>query len=362
MKSVAGQLWQPRGMMSAEITFDEVVSEIRSSESVTNTIILPAPVDGHLHGGGGFDCMEGEAAIRAISEVHAKQGLGGFLVTTVTAPEAELTAVIEAVQRVMTQPDAGGARVLGVHLEGPFINPGKRGAQPDHVQSFDMKSFQRWIESGVVKVVTLAPECAPEPAIELCEKAGVKVQLGHSLCEWHTAKRWIERGAGITHLYNAMSGAQHRDTGLAGAALAYADHAEIICDGEHVTEPAFMAARRAVPGLYSVSDATSAAGMPDGEYRLGDLTVFKKNNRVELADGTLAGSCLTAQRSIGQLRDWGLDWHEIGAMTAARPAAWLGLKDWGSISTGQPARFLVMNPSDSFLILDGQRVEVAHAN
>jgi len=124
----------------------------------------------------------------------------------------------------------------------------------------------------------------------------------------------------VTHTFNAMSKVTHREGGAATAALAYADYAEIITDGIHVERAAFDAANRAIPNLYSVTDATAAAGMPDGSFQLGTMQVHKKNDRVCLADGTLAGSCLTQVKSIELLRSWGLDWNEIVALTSTRPA------------------------------------------
>ena len=141
-------------------------------------------------------------------------------------------------------------------------------------------------------------------------------------------------GCGVTHLFNAMSGLHHRDPGVASAALSNAEYAEIICDDVHVTEPAFQLARGRIPQLYSVTDSTSAAGMPDGEYQLGTNKVYKKNESVTLRDGTLAGSAATADLVVKTLRKFGLDWVEIGLMTSTRPANWLGLDNVGQIAPG----------------------------
>ena len=121
---------------------------------------------------------------------------------------------------------------------------------------------------------------------------------------------------------------------LPSAALSTAEYAEIICDDVHVTEPAFQLARGRIPQLYSVTDSTSAAGMPDGEYQLGTHKVYKKNEAVTLRDGTLAGSAATADLVVKTLRKFGLDWVEIGLMTSTRPANWLGLDNVGQIAPG----------------------------
>ena len=168
----------------------------------------------------------------------------------------------------------------------------------------------------------------------------MRVQIGHTLCDWHTAQQAIVEGCGVTHLYNAMSGVAARRGGAATAALASANYAEIITDGIHVEKAAFDAAARAIPGLYSVTDATAASGMPDGSYRLGSIDVVKHGNRVQLADGTLAGSCLTQLGSIDVLRGWGTTWHRIGELCSNLPARWLQEPTVGDIRTGTHADWL----------------------
>ena len=169
---------------------------------------------------------------------------------------------------------------------------------------------------------------------EIARAHGVKLQIGHSGCGYHQASKLFGCGCGVTHLFNAMSGVHHRDPGVAFAALSNAEYAEIICDDVHVTEPAFQLARGRIPQLYSVTDSTSAAGMPDGEYQLGTHKVYKKNESVTLRDGTLAGSAATADLVVKTLRKFGLDWVEIGLMTSTRPANWLGLDNVGQIAPG----------------------------
>ena len=199
----------------------------------------------------------------------------------------------------------------------------------------------------MVRAVTLAPEVdAGGELLALCRRHGVRVQIGHTLCSWAEARRALEAGCGVTHLFNAMSGVSHREGGAATAALAYADYAEIITDGLHVERAAFDAARRAIPGLYSVTDATAAAGMPDGAYRLGPLSVEKRDDRVLLPDGTLAGSCLTQRASFAVLRGWGLDWHAIGALSSAVPARWLGDDTLGCISPGAHAHWIELRDEE----------------
>jgi N-acetylglucosamine-6-phosphate deacetylase len=270
-----------------------------------------------------------------------KTGTSALLATSVTAPFQDISQFIESAKNVIDSPDSDAALLLGVHLEGPFINPEKLGAQPPYTVKPDLAIVRSWLDSGIVKVMTIAPEIDVDgQLLPLLLAHGVKVQIGHSNCSWHQAQLAINQGCGITHLYNAMGGVTHRDGGTATAALAYADFAEIITDGIHVEQAAFDIALRAIPNLYSVTDATAAAGMPDGNFMLGSLPVIKKGNQVQLPDGTLAGSCLTQTQSLALLRSWGLDWSTIAKLSSARPAAWINEAKLGKISQGAKANWI----------------------
>ncbi len=342
-----GLWWQPGGWQAARCRFDSHVhsfTPLAPKKYAGNDhlpMFVPAPVDLHVHGGGGADVMHGEIALRRVLRTHGAHGTGALLATSVTATDEAIEQFLDDVRAVMEAPEAGEAELLGAHLEGPFINPDKLGAQPPFARRVDPARLARWLETGVVRVVTYAPEMDPEEALPaLCQKHNARVQLGHSLCDWAKACREIAAGAGVTHLYNAMSGFSHREGGLALAALAVAEQAEIIVDGVHVDAAAFRAAERAIPGLYGVTDATAAAGMPDGRYRLGSIEVEKCGNHVRLDDGTLAGSCLTAADAVGVLRSWHVDWHRIGALLAGRPSHWVNAVGHGLIRKGAAASWL----------------------
>jgi len=321
-------------------------------------LFLPAPVDLHVHGGGGHDCMSGEAAIRGTLITHAQHGTGSLLATSVTAPFEHTSEFIANAANVIHSPDEGAATLLGVHLEGPFINPEKLGAQPPYATDLELDQLEAWFDSGIVKVITYAPELDPHgKLIDLCNRYEVRAQIGHTNCSWQQAHQALMAGCGVTHLYNAMSGVAHRDGGAATAALAYAEYAEIILDGLHVDKAAFDVARRAIPKLYSVTDATAASGMPDGDYSLGSLRVHKKNDRVLLPDGTIAGSCLTQLKVITLMREWNIDWHTIGAMVSAIPASWIRNASVGNITPGASAHWLeIYNDQPVALWLSGKRI------
>ena len=358
LKETVGHWWSPEGFIEGVCRHDSVVNSVeQTAVPASAPLFLPAPVDLHVHGGGGHDCMSSDAAVRGMLKTHAQHGTGALLATSVTAPLGDITRFVNSVSSVMNEPDPQSATLLGAHLEGPFISPDKLGAQPPHAARLNLDQLEAWLDSGVVKVITYAPEIDPHgDLVALCQRYRVRAQLGHTVCSWHQARHALEAGCGVTHLYNAMSGVSHRHGGAATAALAYAKYAEIITDGLHVEQAAFDAARRAIPGLYSVTDATAATGMPDGNYHLGSLKVRKVGEKVLLPDGTLAGSCLTQRRSVSILRSWNIDWHTIGLMTSAIPAQWIADVSVGRIGAGARAHWLeVQNDKAVALWLSGQR-------
>src|SRR5205085_374556 len=171
----------------------------------------------------------------------------------------------------------GTARVLGVHLEGPYINKGKLGAQPDYARPVSLDELKELDALAPVRLLTLAPEVPGNlEAIPQLVAAGFRVQIGHTLGTYEDGVQALQRGArGFTHLFNAMTPLHHRMPGMVGAALAHARFAEVIPDLLHVHPGAIRAALRSIPCLYCVTDSTAATGMPDGEYRLGRQPVTK---------------------------------------------------------------------------------------
>ncbi|GLU32884.1 N-acetylglucosamine-6-phosphate deacetylase [Trinickia caryophylli] len=298
--------------------------------------ILPGFIDLHVHGGGGADVMEAGDAIETIARTHARHGTTSLLATTMTAPRDELMAVVAGLGHAARTRAPGGSRVLGVHLEGPYINPGKLGAQPDAAVSAALDEVLKYLSIAPVRVVTLAPEIAGHMEI-ISEMAarGVRVQLGHSLATYDDAVAALKHGAcGFTHLFNAMSPMHHRNPGLVGAAFAHAEYAEIIPDLLHVHPGAIRAALRAIPRLYVVTDSTSATGMPDGEYRLGSQHVTKCLGGVRLADGTLAGSTLTMDDALRNLVSLGLPLADVSNRLSRYAADYLGIEDRGRLARG----------------------------
>ena len=328
-------------------------------------LVLPGFIDLHVHGGGGRDTMEGGDAVVQMARTHARHGTTSLLATTMTAPMDEIGAALDAMAPQCAARTPGGARVLGVHLEGPFLNPARLGAQPDFACVATLDEVMALHARAPIRLITLAPELPGHLAlIPPLVAAGFRVQAGHSDGRYEDGVAALDAGAsGFTHLFNAMSGLHHRAPGMAGAALAHARHAEVIPDLLHVHPGALRVALRAIPCLYCVTDSTAAAGMPDGEYRLGRHTVTKCLGGVRLSDGTLAGSTLTMDQALRNLVGLGLSVAEASARTATHAADFLGLPGRGRLVAGASADLVLMDAALSLrgVFVEGEAIDLADA-
>ena len=309
-------------------------------------LVLPGFIDLHVHGGGGRDIMEGGGAASRVAQCHAAHGTTALLATTMTAPMADLETAFTGLRSSCDERPARGARVLGVHLEGPYINPGKLGAQPDFARPVSMEELARLDAIAPIRLITLAPEMPGNmEQVKALSEAGYHVQLGHTLGSYEDGVQALALGArGFTHLFNAMTPLHHRAPGMVGAALAHARYAEIIPDLLHVHAGALRVALRSIPCLYCVTDSTAATGMPDGDYRLGRQTVTKCLGGVRLADGTLAGSTLTMDQALRNLvDDLGLSLAEASMRLSTHAADYLGLADRGRLAAGAWADVVVLD-------------------
>lgn len=328
-------------------------------------IVLPGFIDLHVHGGGGADVMDGGDAATRLCRAHARHGTTSLLATTMTAERDELRTAFAAMVPLAQQRPTGAARILGVHLEGPYLNRDRLGAQPDCTRTLDLAEVDALSAQVPIRALTLAPEVPSHMDVipELIQR-GIRVQIGHSAGCYEDGVQALKQGAqSFTHLFNAMSGLHHRNPGMVGAALAHAQYAEIIPDLLHVHPGALRAALRAIPNLYCVSDATAATGMPDGEYPLGRQRVFKCMGGVRLADGTLAGSALTLDVALRNLLSLGLGLEDASRRLSVHAADYLGLADRGRLQTGAWADFVVLG-SDLQLqqvSIEGELIELAHA-
>ena len=336
-------------------------------EDFADATFAPAFFDVHIHGAAGHDVMEATpAALRTITRYLATRGTGSFLATTVTAPLDATLRAVEGLANLIEAPHTPGhARPIGIHLEGPFLSHEKRGVQPpEHLLEPSIATFNRLYDAarGHIRLITLAPELPG--AAELTAHAasrGVRVSLGHSNATAAETRAAIAAGAAsATHTFNAMRTLDHREPGILGVVLTTPSlYAELICDGIH-TAPEMVRLWRSAKGperAILVTDAMSAAGMPDGEYQLGGFTVQVAHGRA-MARGVLAGSVLTLDRALTNyiaFTDASLE--ESLPLLTANPAAMTGLAaSAGSLAPGSHANFVVLENTGQLRasVLDGR--------
>ena len=323
--------------------------------------LIPALFDVHIHGSGGRDSMEAtDSALNVIGKFLARRGVGAYFATTVTAPVDTLLRSLSALVKLLHAP-LEGARPLGIHLEGPFLSPHKRGC---HVESQlltpSVALFDRLWQAaeGHIRLLTIAPELpGAEETIAHATKLGVRISLGHSNAQGDAARRGIAAGAAsATHTFNAMRAFDHRDPGLLAEVLTNDQlFAEIICDGLHVDPAAVRLFRRAKgrDRAMLVTDAMAGAGMPDGHYRLGEMDVRVINGRCVAGDDekTLAGSTLTLDRAVRNYAEFtGAPLTEAVGLATRNPARMTGLDaEIGSLAPGRSADIAVLSPKNEVL-------------
>jgi N-acetylglucosamine-6-phosphate deacetylase len=310
--------------------------------------VLPGFVDMHVHGGGGASFTEGTSdQARQAAAFHREQGSTTVLASLVTAPLAELEARADLLAGLADDGD-----VAGLHLEGPFLSPVRRGAQdPRHMIAPDVAVFERLHAAarGHLRVITLAPELPGALAvIRAATRAGVTVAVGHTDATAKVTMAAIDAGAThATHLFNGMRPPHHREPGAVGALLDRDEvTCEVIADGVHLDDIAVrLTARAAGPGrLVLVSDAMAAAGMPDGSYQLGSQRVSVAGGVAHLLEDSaaIAGSTATLADAVRHAVAAGLPVCDVAAAASTTPARVLGLADrTGALRPGLAADLVV---------------------
>lgn len=315
--------------------------------------LLPGMIDLHVHGGYGFDFMDGNhEAIQKITHFHATQGTTAMLATTITAGGAAIEKAIEAAYTY--QPAMPSARLIGMHLEGPFISSKFPGAQnPKYIVPPQLDWLKRWeqMHPSFIKIVTLAPET--EGALSVIKwlvKQGIVASAGHTDASYQQMEDATACGLDhAVHSFNAMRGLHHREPGTAGAVLEMDSiHAELIADGLHVHPGAIRLLTKAKPQdkLILITDAMSAAGLGDGDYYLGELDVQVINGEARLrGDGNLAGSTLTMIQALRNMKDFThLELPVLCQYASLNPAKRLGIDhETGSIATGKRADLVLVD-------------------
>jgi len=324
----------------------------------TDKIAAPGFVDVHIHGAGGHDVMEGTGdALKAVASTIAAHGTTSFVATTVTASPDAICRSAEGVARYFgLQHEAGDLRaeVLGVHFEGPFISPLRRGVHPPEflkLPSADLLAQFIAAAKGRAQILTIAPELlGAMPCIDAARKAGLVVAIGHTDATYEQARAAIARGAHhAVHVYNAMRPFTHRDSGVIGAVLTTPEvTAELIADGVHVDETAMrlLLQAKGPSGVILVSDGISATGMPDGKYLLGTFEVTVSDGVCRNAEGKLAGSTLTLDRALRNIVNLGTPLSHALRMLTLNPATLLGLEfKKGALRAGADADLVLLDES-----------------
>ncbi|WJQ80298.1 N-acetylglucosamine-6-phosphate deacetylase [Brevibacillus brevis] len=315
--------------------------------------ICPGFVDMHMHGIDGYDTMDGTPeSLQAISTALARHGVTSFLATTMTAPYAQLEQVLVNIAQ-NSKEGLLGAQTIGIHLEGPWINPRYKGAQKEEniaIPKLDAVQKLYGLSEGLIKVVTIAPE-QPEAleAIAWLKERDVIVSAGHTGATFAQATEAVDAGVRhFTHCFNAMTGLHHREPGVVGAAMYHEQlSTELIADGIHV-HPAVMKILyrvKTAEKLALVSDSMRAAAMGEGTYDLGGQEVHVHDNEAKLADGTLAGSILTLNRAVGNMVTLsGVSLPDAVEMASLTPASILGFGERkGRLAAGYDADITVLN-------------------
>ena len=303
-------------------------------------IATPGLVDLQVNGFAGVDLQTADAGgFCAVGEALLRAGTTAYLPTFITAPERQLVAALRALPA-----RTDGARILGAHLEGPFIAATRLGAHdPAGRRDPDSALLGRLLDAGPVRMMTLAPELPGAPAlIAALQARGVAVSCGHSDADEAAAAHAFDAGArSVTHLFNAMP----KQGGLAAAALARADvSVQVIVDGVHVPPERVRETWRAARGRFAlVSDAVAAAGMGDGEFSLGNTRVHARDGVVRRADGVLAGSTLTLRDAVVNLSALGVPLADALHAATAVPARLAGVPELGGLAVGKPADVLVLD-------------------
>lgn len=319
-------------------------------------IVAPGLIDLHVHGGGGYDTMDATPeALDGLAAFHARHGTTAMLPSTVAAPAEEIHRALEAIADAMARPPAG-ARILGAHIEGPFLSPAKRGAHLErHVRPPD-RTRDGWLSEhqAAIRRLTLAPELPG--ALDLIRElraAGILVSLGHSAPSEAVLNQAVMAGAShVTHLFNAMSTMEKvgplRRPGLAEMALVCDGlTVEVIGDGNHVPFPVLQLVVRAkgVERVALVTDAMRAAGSPEGRYQLGEMGVTLQGGMAVTDEGGLAGSIATMGQLVrNAVEHVGLPLAQALEMATLTPARILGIDGrQGEIAVGKVADFVVLD-------------------
>jgi N-acetylglucosamine-6-phosphate deacetylase len=343
----------PDGLVQSDVSVSGnliVLGEVDGSRVIDDegATIVPGLIDIQTNGGWGHDFTSDPESIWEVGERLPETGVTSFVPTIVSSPYEVVDRAIEVLKQ---GPPAGyaGAEVLGAHIEGPWISPGYRGAHNlDHLRLPDPDIAQRWAQSGVVQMVTIAPELEGATEVSaLLDASGVVVAAGHSSADFESATAALDGPwRAVTHLFNQMSQFHHRDPGMVGAALSSNRPCGLIVDGLH-SHPGTLQLAWKLLGpdrVILVTDAMQAAELGAGAYLLGDLEVMVGVEGPRTPEGKLAGSTLTMKRAVTNLAEWTeASFTQAVRCASVTPANLLSLTDRGVIRTGRRADLTVLD-------------------
>lgn len=324
--------------------------------------IIPGMIDVHIHGVNGADTMDANTnALQTMVTALPREGTTSFLATTITQNIDAIEKALANVGNYITNhQQPGQSEIIGIHLEGPFINKSKAGAQPiKHITDPNLDLFKRWqaISNNKIKLVTLAPEQpGATDLIKYLKTNQIIASIGHSDATFEQVESAIKDGLShVTHLYNQMRELHHREPGVVGAALLKDElMVEIISDGIHSRQEAVNLAYRSKTSerLVLITDAMRAKCLKSGTYDLGGQQVTVKNGRAFLEDGTLAGSVLTMGQAFKNIIEFtNCQMNAAIAMSSSNPAKELGIYDRkGSITIGKDADIVVLDDNDDVMM------------
>jgi len=318
-----------------------------------NKFIVPGYIDIHVHGGGGSDVMDGEyEAIKQVATIHSRFGTTAFLPTTMAMTKDKIIKSLKSIHEARLK-GTGTAEILGIHLEGPYINPEKKGAQKEEdIKKVSVEEFLEFNQASgnLIRLVTIAPEMPGAiDFIRWLHQQGIIVSVGHSNATYKQVQEGIQAGLShVTHIFNAMRGLHHREPGVVGAALSSPKlTVEVIADDIHV-HPIVIKILIGVKEdkqVVLVTDAIRAAGINEGIYSLGGQKIIVKQGQARLTSGVLAGSVLTMDKAVKNLvTKVGISLPKAIQMASFNPAKCLGIDDKkGSLEINKDADIVILN-------------------
>ena len=374
MKVINGRVFDPeQGFVQRDLCTDGSLIAAAGDGEVIDAAggyVIPGLVDVHFHGAVGEDFSDATAeGLQRIADFELSQGVMYICPAGMTLPEDQLRAICENTAAHRRE-NRGGAEVVGLHLEGPFLSMAKKGAQnADYLHAPDAAMLARLQEAaqGAVRLVTVAPE---EPGamefIRSAKEMGITVSVGHTTADYDTAMEAFRCGAShATHLYNGMPSLHHRAPAVIGAAFDTPGvRAELICDGVHIHGAMVRLAFRlfGAERMVLISDSLRAAGMPDGVYPFGGQEIEVHGNRATIVGHpeTLAGSVTSLMGCLRQAVKFDIPLHDAVRACTLNPAQAIGIDDrCGTLDEGKDASFILLDEKDlsvRAMVFKGQRI------